>query len=152
MLFSTFLVLVLPSFYAVCRSFFCASGMLFWLLPFIFNKNSVNLWFGMELTQLSWFLDSGHVQALAIKKALEAKGLSSSVYVGMRYWYPFTEDAVQQVSPHMSPFYMILIIHPFFFFWLLNDVLVINHELDYLFWALFYHLSLESKTNSSSWV
>ncbi|XP_057429869.1 ferrochelatase-1, chloroplastic/mitochondrial-like [Lotus japonicus] len=37
-------------------------------------------------------------QALAIKKALEAKGLSSSVYVGMRYWYPFTEDAVQQIK------------------------------------------------------
>jgi len=38
------------------------------------------------------------VQALAIKKALEAKGLSSNVYVGMRYWYPFTEEAIQQVS------------------------------------------------------
>ncbi|CAJ2643825.1 unnamed protein product [Trifolium pratense] len=37
-------------------------------------------------------------QALAIKMALEAKGLSSNVYVGMRYWYPFTEEAVQQIK------------------------------------------------------
>ncbi|XP_061374900.1 ferrochelatase-2, chloroplastic isoform X2 [Gastrolobium bilobum] len=37
-------------------------------------------------------------QALAIKMALEAKGLPSNVYVGMRYWYPFTEEAVQQIK------------------------------------------------------
>ncbi|OIW14934.1 hypothetical protein TanjilG_30653 [Lupinus angustifolius] len=37
-------------------------------------------------------------QALALKKALEAKGLSSNVYVGMRYWYPFTEEAVEQIK------------------------------------------------------
>ena len=39
------------------------------------------------------------MQALALKRALEAKGLSSNIYVGMRYWYPFTEEAIQQVSP-----------------------------------------------------
>ncbi|KAK2434544.1 ferrochelatase-2, chloroplastic [Trifolium repens] len=37
-------------------------------------------------------------QALALKMALEAKGLTSNVYVGMRYWFPFTEEAVQQFS------------------------------------------------------
>jgi ferrochelatase len=40
------------------------------------------------------------LQALALKMALEAKGLTSNVYVGMRYWFPFTEEAVQQVSPY----------------------------------------------------
>jgi ferrochelatase len=40
------------------------------------------------------------LQALALKMALEAKGLASNVYVGMRYWFPFTEEAVQQVSPY----------------------------------------------------
>jgi len=40
------------------------------------------------------------MQALALKRALEAKGLSSNIYVGMRYWYPFTEEAIQQVSPY----------------------------------------------------
>ncbi|WJX44696.1 hypothetical protein P8452_31644 [Trifolium repens] len=37
-------------------------------------------------------------QALALKMALEAKGLTSNVYVGMRYWFPFTEEAVQQIK------------------------------------------------------
>jgi ferrochelatase len=37
-------------------------------------------------------------QALALKMALEAKGLASNVYVGMRYWFPFTEEAVQQIK------------------------------------------------------
>ncbi|KEH28984.1 putative protoporphyrin ferrochelatase [Medicago truncatula] len=37
-------------------------------------------------------------QALALKRALEAKGLSSNIYVGMRYWYPFTEEAIQQIK------------------------------------------------------
>lgn len=50
----------------------------------------------LELMKLLWFVV--HEQALAIKMALEAKGISSNVYVGMRYWYPFTEEAIQQVS------------------------------------------------------
>ncbi|XP_016163852.2 ferrochelatase-2, chloroplastic [Arachis ipaensis] len=37
-------------------------------------------------------------QALALKEALDAKGLSSNVYIGMRYWYPFTEEAVHQIK------------------------------------------------------
>ncbi|KAH7543733.1 hypothetical protein JRO89_XS15G0008700 [Xanthoceras sorbifolium] len=36
-------------------------------------------------------------QADALKMALRAKNLTANVYVGMRYWYPFTEEAVQQV-------------------------------------------------------
>jgi ferrochelatase len=39
-------------------------------------------------------------KALALKMALEANGLTSNVYVGMRYWLAFTEEAVQQVSPY----------------------------------------------------
>ncbi|XP_054797062.1 ferrochelatase-2, chloroplastic-like [Prosopis cineraria] len=37
-------------------------------------------------------------QAHALKMALEVKGLSANVYVGMRYWHPFTEEAVQQIK------------------------------------------------------
>lgn len=37
------------------------------------------------------------LQAHALKCALEAKEISANVYVAMRYWYPFTEEAVQQV-------------------------------------------------------
>lgn len=36
-------------------------------------------------------------QADAIRMALQTKNVSATVYVGMRYWFPFTEEAVQQV-------------------------------------------------------
>ena len=38
------------------------------------------------------------LQANALKMALELKDIPVNVYVGMRYWFPFTEEAVQQVS------------------------------------------------------
>lgn len=59
----------------------------------------------LELMKLLWLIVL--VQALAIKKALEAKGLSSNVYVGMRYWYPFTEEAIQQVSSRVFFFFFL---------------------------------------------
>ena len=70
-----------------------------WPFPVIFNKNSAYFWFKfrLELTKLLWFVVL--VQAFALKMALEEKGLSSNVYIGMRYWYPFTEEAVHQVNP-----------------------------------------------------
>ncbi|KAM7257607.1 hypothetical protein ACFE04_013348 [Oxalis oulophora] len=37
-------------------------------------------------------------QAQAIKMALEVKNVDAHVYVGMRYWHPFTEDAIQQIK------------------------------------------------------
>ncbi|KAL5728849.1 hypothetical protein ACHQM5_001883 [Ranunculus cassubicifolius] len=37
-------------------------------------------------------------QAQALKMALEAKNLNVNVYVAMRYWFPFTEEAVQQIK------------------------------------------------------
>ncbi|KAL7150819.1 hypothetical protein ABFS83_05G139000 [Erythranthe nasuta] len=37
-------------------------------------------------------------QANAIKLALEAKEVTASVYVAMRYWHPFTEEAVHQIK------------------------------------------------------
>ncbi|KAJ0015210.1 hypothetical protein Pint_21451 [Pistacia integerrima] len=36
--------------------------------------------------------------AHALKMALEAKNLPVNIYVGMSYWYPFTEEAVQQIK------------------------------------------------------
>ncbi|KAG9456570.1 hypothetical protein H6P81_001078 [Aristolochia fimbriata] len=37
-------------------------------------------------------------QAHALKMALEAKEMYANVYVGMRYWHPFTEEAVNQIK------------------------------------------------------
>lgn len=36
-------------------------------------------------------------QAKAIAAQLEARGQPANVYVAMRYWKPFTEDAMEQV-------------------------------------------------------
>ncbi len=42
-------------------------------------------------------------QAEAIAAQLEARGQPANVYVAMRYWKPFTEDAMEQVPfPHTS--------------------------------------------------
>jgi ferrochelatase len=37
-------------------------------------------------------------QADALKIALKEKNLEADIYVGMRYWYPFTEEAINQVK------------------------------------------------------
>lgn len=36
-------------------------------------------------------------QAEALRAALQTKDLPAKVYVGMRYWHPFTEEAISQV-------------------------------------------------------
>lgn len=38
------------------------------------------------------------IQAEELRKALYAKDVPAKVYVGMRYWHPFTEEAIEQVS------------------------------------------------------
>lgn len=38
------------------------------------------------------------LQANALKLALKEKEVPANVYVAMRYWHPFTEEAVQQAS------------------------------------------------------
>lgn len=37
-------------------------------------------------------------QASAIKKALKRKGQAAEVYVAMRYWHPYTDEAIEQVK------------------------------------------------------
>jgi hypothetical protein len=77
--------------------YFSARGSLCGFILLFLIKKPV-LWFRLEITCLLWFLMIP--KALALKMALEAKGLTSNVYVGMRYWFPFTEEAVQQVRPY----------------------------------------------------
>jgi len=38
------------------------------------------------------------VQAEALREALCGKYVPAKVYVGMRYWHPFTEEAIEQVG------------------------------------------------------
>ncbi|XP_049360629.1 ferrochelatase-2, chloroplastic isoform X2 [Solanum verrucosum] len=41
-------------------------------------------------------------QAEALRKALWEKNVPAKVYVGMRYWHPFTEEAIEQVMIFFS--------------------------------------------------
>ncbi|CAN1262578.1 Ferrochelatase-2, chloroplastic [Linum perenne] len=53
-------------------------------------------------------------QAYAIKDALQAKDVSVDVYVGMRYWYPFTEEAIQQIKKDRITKLVVLPLYPQF--------------------------------------
>ncbi|KAL9443268.1 hypothetical protein AB3S75_016597 [Citrus x aurantiifolia] len=53
-------------------------------------------------------------QAQALKTALEAKNLPVNVYVGMRYWYPFTEEAIQQIKREKITRLVVLPLYPQF--------------------------------------
>ena len=50
------------------------------------------------------------LQAEALKIALEAKNMAANIYVGIRYWYPFTEEAIQQVSFSLMHLIFLLIV------------------------------------------
>uniref|UniRef100_A0A803NFK4 Ferrochelatase n=1 Tax=Cannabis sativa TaxID=3483 RepID=A0A803NFK4_CANSA len=51
-------------------------------------------------------------QANALKMALEAMKISANVYVGMRYWYPFTEEAIQQIKRDRITRLVVLPLYP----------------------------------------
>ncbi|KAJ6994741.1 hypothetical protein NC653_017518 [Populus alba x Populus x berolinensis] len=53
-------------------------------------------------------------QADGIKIALKAKGLTANVYVGMRYWYPFTEEAIHQIKKDKITKLVVLPLYPQF--------------------------------------
>ncbi|KAG1676737.1 hypothetical protein FOA52_005026 [Chlamydomonas sp. UWO 241] len=54
-------------------------------------------------------------QAAALQASLRAKGCGGArVYVGMRYWYPFTEEAVQQIKEDGIDHLVILPLYPQF--------------------------------------
>ena len=51
-------------------------------------------------------------QALAIQKELEKKGQEAQVYVGMRYWHPFTEEAIAKIKRDKIEKLVILPLYP----------------------------------------
>ncbi|XVF35360.1 hypothetical protein REPUB_Repub18cG0139000 [Reevesia pubescens] len=53
-------------------------------------------------------------QADAIRMALEAKNVRANVYVGMRYWFPFTEEAVEQIKRDRITKLVVLPLYPQF--------------------------------------
>ncbi|MCO5577513.1 hypothetical protein L7F22_031344 [Adiantum nelumboides] len=53
-------------------------------------------------------------QANALKEALLAKNVSAKVYIGMRYWHPFTEEALEQLKRDQITRLVILPLYPQF--------------------------------------
>lgn len=53
-------------------------------------------------------------QATALQARLTETGRSTKVYVGMRYWYPFTEEAIAQVKQDSIEQLVILPLYPHF--------------------------------------
>jgi ferrochelatase len=53
-------------------------------------------------------------QAQALAAALEAKGQPASVYVGMRYWHPYTEEALELIKRDGVTRLVILPLYPQF--------------------------------------
>ncbi len=53
-------------------------------------------------------------QAVALKDALAHKGTEASIYIGMRYWHPFTEEAVEQIKRDGIEQLVILPLYPQF--------------------------------------
>lgn len=53
-------------------------------------------------------------QADALATALRAKGMQANVYVGMRYWHPYTEEALEQIKKDGVTQLVILPLYPQF--------------------------------------
>ena len=51
-------------------------------------------------------------QALALQQQLEEKGLVTQSYIGMRYWHPFTEEALARVKRDQVEKLVILPLYP----------------------------------------
>lgn len=53
-------------------------------------------------------------QAQALEEQLQAKGQASQVYIGMRYWHPFTEEAIARIKRDRIDHLVILPLYPQF--------------------------------------
>lgn len=53
-------------------------------------------------------------QADALQEALKAQGQDAKMYIGMRYWYPFTEEAIAQIKRDDIEELIILPLYPQF--------------------------------------
>ncbi|MBW4487740.1 MAG: ferrochelatase [Trichocoleus desertorum ATA4-8-CV12] len=53
-------------------------------------------------------------QAQAIQDSLQQKGHDASVYIGMRYWHPFTEEAIARIKRDQIEKVVILPLYPQF--------------------------------------
>src|SRR5262249_22674805 len=53
-------------------------------------------------------------QAAALREELQQRGIEAKVYVGMRYWHPFTATALDQIERDGIPELIVLPLYPQF--------------------------------------
>lgn len=53
-------------------------------------------------------------QAQALQQSLQAKGYDAQIYIGMRYWHPFTEEAIARIKRDRPERLVILPLYPQF--------------------------------------
>ena len=108
--------------------------------PFLYNLFSdpeiIRLPFSWMQKPLAWFISSRRAatsqenyrkigggspllriteeQATALQKQLESNGREAQVYVGMRYWNPFTEDAIARIKRDSISQLVVLPLYPQF--------------------------------------
>lgn len=83
------------------------------------SKPSQHLWegeveFNDDLCQLLVCANMPCLQADALGDSLRSKGMNANVYVGMRYWHPFTEEALEQIKRDNVGRLVILPLYPQF--------------------------------------
>lgn len=84
MIYHVFILIILVFYYCQTSFFCCFLEKTIFLLALIVCSSSL-------MGYLIVF------QAEELKKSLWSKNIPANVYVGMRYWHPFTEEAIEQV-------------------------------------------------------
>ncbi len=108
--------------------------------PFLFNLFSdpeiIRLPFPWLQRPLAWFISTSRArkskenykqigggsplrriteeQGSALQNALQERGQNAQVYIGMRYWYPFTEEAIARIKRDQIERLVILPLYPQF--------------------------------------
>ncbi|MCO5604623.1 hypothetical protein L7F22_058792 [Adiantum nelumboides] len=86
-----------------------------WWLTQILEGKKPKDWSAFKKAFYSQFLPPDFEQeANALKEALLAKNVSAKVYIGMRYWHPFTEEALEQLKRDQITRLVILPLYPQF--------------------------------------
>lgn len=83
-----------------------------WLISTLRSKKSEANY--LEIGGGSPLLQITEAQAQALQSKLSAEGTDIKVYVGMRYWHPFTEEAIEEIKKDKIEKLVILPLYPQF--------------------------------------
>ena len=83
-----------------------------WLISTLRSKKSEDNY--KEIGGGSPLLQITEAQAQALQEKLSVEGKEIKVYVGMRYWHPYTEEAIEQIKQDLIDQLVILPLYPQF--------------------------------------